>query len=407
MFDLLTSARRSLRQFNETVDPDAVSPIEAKAAIESLAEVEKLAAGAKLLLLRCLEPDAATVDWLGRTTGRTKRDAERDVEAAQQVKPSTDRALRDGELSAEQAREVASAADADPGAEQGLLDTARNASVSELQRKAKKTRGAATDDAEKERRARKERALSTGVDEETGKGWWHLSGPAAEVARMNAALEPFVQAEFDKARREGRHETRGAYAFDALKAALGLASTRRTGTTAETTDQGVRPPARILVRVDATAMKRGRTVAGETCEIDGLGPVPVAALRELLPDAAIELIVTNGENVWNITHLGRRANAHQQVVLDWLGGECSREGCGATRNLQVDHRIDWATIHITELMNLDWMCVREHRLKTHHGWALVPGKGKRRMVPPDDPDHPANTRRQLPPANSPPAADAA
>ena len=99
---------------------------------------------------------------------------------------------------------------------------------------------------------------------------------------------------------------------------------------------------------------------------------------------------------------------HQQVVLDWLGGECSREGCGATRNLQVDHRIDWASIHVTELMNLDWMCVRDHRLKTHHGWALVPGKGKRRMVPPDDPDHPANS----PPASANPrrrlaAADAA
>ncbi len=401
MFDLLTTARRSLRQFNETVDPASVSPIEAKAAIESLAELEKLTAGAKLRLLRALEPDAATVDWLGRTTGRTKRDAERDVEAAQQVKPATDQALRDGQLSAEQAREVASAADADPGAEQELLDTARNASVSELKRKAKKTRGAATDDAEKERRARKERELSTGIDEETGKGWWHVSGPAGDVARMNAVLEPFVQAEFDKARREGRHESRGAYAFDALKAALGLASTRRSGRAEP--DGPVGQPARILVRVDATAMKRGHTVAGETCEIDGLGPVPVAALRELLPDAAIELIVTNGENVWNITHLGRRANAHQQVVLDWLGGECSREGCGATRNLQVDHRIDWASIHITELMNLDWMCVREHRLKTHHGWALVPGKGKRRMVPPDDPDHPANS----PPAGARPAADAA
>ena len=97
------------------------------------------------------------MDWLGRTTGRTKRDAERDVETAQQVKPATDQALRDGELSAEQAREVASAADADPSAEQGLLDTARNASVSELKRKAKKTRAAATDDAEKQRRAHRER----------------------------------------------------------------------------------------------------------------------------------------------------------------------------------------------------------------------------------------------------------
>ncbi len=315
----------------------------------------------------------------------------------QQVKPSTDQALRDGELSAEQAREVASGADADPGREQELLDTARNASVSELKRKAKKTRAAATDDAEKERRAHKERDVASGTDVETGKGWLHVSGPNAVIARMLSMLEPFLQAEFDKARRSGRHERRGAYVFDALLAMLTLASARRTGKSAA---DSVRQPARILVRVDATALRRGRTMAGETCEIDGLGPVPVAALRELLPDAAIELIVTNGENVWNVTHLGRRANAHQQVVLDWLGCECSREGCGATRNLQIDHRVDWAKTLVTELGNLDPLCTPDHRLKTHHGWALVPGKGKRRMVAPDDPDHPANS----PPAASTEAA---
>ena len=36
----------------------------------------------------------------------------------------------------------------------------------------------------------------------------HLSGPAAAVAALNQFLEPFVQAEFDRARREGRHERR-------------------------------------------------------------------------------------------------------------------------------------------------------------------------------------------------------
>jgi hypothetical protein len=135
-------------------------------------------------------------------------------------------------------------------------------------------------------------------------------------------------------------------------------------------------------------MARGHTRAGETCEIDGLGPVPVAALRDLLPQAAIDLIVTNGVDVWNVTHLGRRATARQQVVLDWLGVECTRAGCGATRHLQVDHRVEWARVKVTELANLDWLCVPCHRRKTHQGWALVDGTGKRPMVPPDHPDHP-------------------
>ena len=95
--------------------------------------------------------------------------------------------------------------------------------------------------------------------------------------------------------------------------------------------------------------------------------------------------------MFNVTHFGRRANARQEVVLDWFGGECSRRGCTATRHLQVDHRIDWAKIKITELRNLDWLCVSCHRLKTHQGWGLVEGERKRRMVPPDDPAHPKNS----------------
>jgi 5-methylcytosine-specific restriction endonuclease McrA len=60
--------------------------------------------------------------------------------------------------------------------------------------------------------------------------------------------------------------------------------------------------------------------------------------------------------------------------------------------LQVDHRVEWARVKVTELANLDWLCVPCHRRKTHEGWALVEGAGKRPMVPPGDPDHP-HTRR--------------
>jgi hypothetical protein len=369
------------------VDPGSLTAIEARAAIESLARIEKLAAGGRLRLLKALEPDPTTVDWLAKETGQSKRDAERDVETATHAGASTDEALKEGELSADQAREVASATAADPTAEKELLETATTESLAELRRKAKKTRAAATDSAQKERKAHDERDLATGVDEETGKGWWHVSGPTAAVAKMSAFLEPFIQTEFDKGRRAGRHERRGAYAFDALLSALGVAANRQKG---NATESPVGPPAKLLVRVDATALRRGHSIAGETCEIDGLGPVPVASLRDLLPQAAIDLIVTNGENVFNVTNLARRSNAHQQTVLDWIGGQCSRKGCGATRHLQIDHRIDWATVKITELANLDWLCPRCHALKTHKGWKLVDGRGRRRMVPPDHPDHPAN-----------------
>ena len=398
MFAHLDTARHSLRRFNDEVDLDALSPAEAKHVVEDASAVEKAAAGLRLRALRRVEAGQGTVDWLAKETGQSKAEAARDVDAAAKVQPATDQALRDGELSADQAREVATAADADPSEEGALLDSARNESMAELRRKAKRVRAAATDDAEKERRAHAERDVSSQSDPETGKSTITVTGPGGKVAKMLAFLEPFVQAAFEKARKEGRREHRGTLMFDALLAALGLASNRLKGAAAD--EPNVGPPAKVLVRVDATALKRGHTVAGETCEIDGLGPVPLAALRELLPQAAVYAIVTDGRDVWIVTNLARGTNAHQQVVLEWLGLECTRQGCGATRNLQIDHRVDWAKIHVTELANLDWLCTPDHRRKTHHGWALVNGRGRRRMVPPDDPDHPANS----PPANAPPTA---
>ncbi|MCB9373128.1 MAG: hypothetical protein H6518_10150 [Microthrixaceae bacterium] len=109
---------------------------------------------------------------------------------------------------------------------------------------------------------------------------------------------------------------------------------------------------RLILRVDAAALRRGHTEAGERCDVAGLGPVPLADLRRFLPQAAIDVVITNGVDVFNVTHLGRRTTARQQTVLDLLNIGCTRLGCNATEHLQVDHRVDWAHIHVTELANL-------------------------------------------------------
>ncbi|HEX2699418.1 MAG TPA: hypothetical protein VHM89_04340 [Acidimicrobiales bacterium] len=45
---------------------------------------------------------------------------------------------------------------------------------------------------------------------------------------------------------------------------------------------------------------------------------------------------------------------------------------------------------MTLLEWLERMCTAHHDKKTYEGWALVAGKGKRDLVPPDDPRHPKN-----------------
>jgi hypothetical protein len=399
MFDDLRTVARLLRRICRRLDPSRFTAAQAAAAIDLLMVIERLAAGARLRLAKRIDESVAGAEgeggrarWLARHTGQDTKTAEKDLAASEQLDglDATDQALRDGELSPTQAHEVTSGATADPAAEATLLGTARQGSVPELRRQAKKVRAAATNTEDKARRAHERRDLASGVDEDEGEGWIHLRGPKAVIAAMLALLEPWIQAEFAKARREGRRERRGAYGFDAFGAALRFAAAARAGGTVRP-DHPVGAPATILARVDVTALRRGHTIAGETCEIDGLGPVSVEDLRQLLPQAGIDLIVTNGLDVFNVTHLGRRANSRQQVVLDWIGTECSRLGCSATRHLQVDHRIDWAKVKVTELANLDVYCPHDHALKTYEGWALVAGTGKRRMVPPDDPDHPAHS----------------
>ncbi|MBW8826688.1 MAG: hypothetical protein JF603_10130, partial [Acidobacteria bacterium] len=116
---------------------------------------------------------------------------------------------------------------------------------------------------------------------------------------------------------------------------------------------------------------RGYPIAGEVCEIAGIGPVPVEVVRRMAAsgDLFLTAVVTKGVDV-----------------------VCRREGCGHRDHLQIDHRVDWAHTKITALRWLDWLCPNDHQLKTNHGWALIDGAGKRPMVPPGHPDHPGTSR---------------
>ncbi len=160
-----------------------------------------------------------------------------------------------------------------------------------------------------------------------------------------------------------------------------------------------RSRAKIIVRVDLAALLRGRPLDGEVCELAGYGPVAVSAIRDLIDtaDPFLAAVVSMGERVVGVAHLGRRASAAQQTALEWLYPSCAVEGCGAVAFLENDHRVDWAMSHVTVFELLDRMCSHHHDLKTRDNWALVAGHGKRSFVPPGDRRHPRH-----PPANGPP-----
>jgi hypothetical protein len=238
-------------------------------------------------------------------------------------------------------------------------------------------------DAEARRQAiHDQRFLRAWTDAE---GAWNLrmrDNPEVGAAVM-AAIEGVRDRLFRQARAQGRPEPTEAYAADALVELVAGAGARA----------GSR--AKIIVRVDLPALLRAQVGPGEVCEIAGFGPVAVSAIRDLLDtgDPFLAAVVTTGQKVVGVAHLGRRANAHQQTALEWLYPTCAAEGCSSLAWLENDHRVDWAASHVTILDLLDRLCSHHHDLKTMDNWALVDGHGKRALVPPDDPRHPRRTER--------------
>jgi Domain of unknown function (DUF222) len=413
---------------------------------EAFDAIERHAAAAKTLLAARVEQsqawakagDRSAEEHLARKAGTSRGAARSRLATSKRLRrlPATEAALRRGELSQAQADTIADAAAVNPDAEQSLLDSARTTTLLELRERANRAKVAGDPDPEStHRRLHQARRLRRFTD---GEGGWNLQARGTPDAGgpFNAALDPVIDEIFRDARREGRHESRDAYAFDAL---MELARRARGETPSATParaerDAGVRPvttgdggaasPAqdaprprgprtapsfRALLRVDLAALVRGRADSDEMCEIAGVGAVPATVARGLLGDAVLQLVIARGVDVVNVTHLGRGPTAAQRIASLWTSPGCTNEQCSNTLAIQHDHRTPWAEVHETVLTNLDRLCNPCHDLKTHQGWALVPGKGCRPFVPPDDPRHPHHTgtaREAEPPPVTPDPPDA-
>jgi hypothetical protein len=254
--------------------------------------------------------------------------------------------------------------------------------VTELREECLRTKAGADPDPDATHaRIRENRRLKTYMDAE---GAWNLRarGTAEQGAAFEAKLEPLIDELFKQARADGRKEPRAAYAFDALT----MLGEREEPTTKKSARQ---PRYLGIVHVDLEALLRGWVEGDETCEIPGLGPIPVRVAREMLGDAILQLVITKGVDVMNVTHLGRGATAAQRIALLWSKPKCANAAC-SSRFVQIDHRDPWANTHHTVLDELDPLCPHDHDLKTNHGWSLVEGKGRRAFVGPKDPRHPRN-----------------
>jgi Domain of unknown function (DUF222) len=389
-------------------DPASILLTDAVAVYESLARIERLAAGAKLRMATRVEASKewrraghrSPAEWLARRSGTSTGAAHAELAASERLAslPGTDDAVRRGELSTTQTTAIADAATADPGAEDRLLRKAKQASVRDLRDECARVKAAADPDTEaRYERIHRERSLRTFTDHE---GAWnlHARGPADAGAKVMAALHPIIDKLFAQARTDGRHESRDAYAFDALVELAEQPAAPSNGTRIKYLG---------LMRVDLEALVRGEMVGDERCELTGFGPIPVRVARQMLGDSILKLLITRGQDVASVVHLGRGPSAAQKIALLWTQPTCSRLGCDQPwTHAEVDHRTPWAETHETVLEGLDRLCRHDHRLKTHHGWALVPGRGKRELVPPEHPLHPSRRPPDSPGPPGPSTTDA-
>ncbi|HKA83854.1 MAG TPA: DUF222 domain-containing protein [Acidimicrobiales bacterium] len=406
-------ALAALRDLVGRVVPEAVPLPEAPAMWQAFDGIERLAASAKTLLAGRVDEssvwqragDRSAPEYLARKSGSSLGAARTSLETSKRVRtlPQTRSAMQRGELSRAQADEIAGAASANPGAERSLLASVPGSSLTELRERCARTRAAADPDRDAtQRRIHRERRLRRWTDAE---GAWNLSarGTPDAGSRFNAVLNPIIDELFQAARSAGRRETREAYAFDALielarrsgregaaPGPRGAPDTSRAEGSGSQPARASNPTHLALLRIDLEALVRGRVKGDEVCEVAGVGPVPVSTARDLLGDSIVKLVITNGVDVANVTHLGRGPTAAQRVALLWTSAGCVVEGCSSTIGIETDHRVPWADDRVTELANLDRLCSHHHDLKTRQGWALAPGTGKRPMVPPGDPRHAAN-----------------
>lgn len=350
----LGSALSTLRHAVADLEPRLLTGDDALEALRVLAEIERIAAACRLDVARRVDDanvwrstgDRSAAHLVARETGTAVGTAAAALDTARRLDrlPDTKQAFAAGLLSEAQAREVASAAET-PEQEARLLQAAATQSLTGLRTEAQVVRAANHPERLAGLRAR--RSCRTWTDQE---GFFRLDARLApdDGARVRAVLDAHRAKLFSAAHAAGEREAFDAYTADALVAAVASGGDVR---------------AELVVRCDLAPLRAGHVHDGEVCEIPGVGPVPLQAAIDVLGTAFLKLVITDGVDVRNVVHLGRRATAVQRTaLLERDGYRCAR--CGNAAATEIDHIEGWAVTHATELDDLQLLCRFDHSRKS-------------------------------------------
>jgi hypothetical protein len=289
----------------------------------------------------------------------------------------TAEAFAKGKLSPAQAAEIGHAASEVPDAEDELLLKVRDERFAPFKDRCRRIAASARDPLEQAKRIRANRSCRTWTDAE---GAWNLSarGTPADGGRIMAALGAEADTVFKAARARGDRDPLDAYRFDALRNLV-----TQEGGSATTSG----PTAHVHVNVDAEALLSVKGMPGATCEIPGLGAIPVEDARAMLGDALLTVIIKKGVDVTTVAHHGRTIPTAIRRAVEARDPQCVVDGCTARDQLDLHHIIPWVDQPVTTVDGVVRICHWEHYLVTHCGYTLEPlGDGAYRLVSPDEPE---------------------
>ena len=125
----------------------------------------------------------------------------------------------------------------------------------------------------------------------------------------------------------------------------------------------------LVVLVDGIALKRGYAAPGETCEIPGIGPIPVAWIDTLLPHVHTEMLIHDSVDIRAYATNTRHRTRPVELAVRVRDRDCTVPRCHRDPT-EFDHRVPFADTHDTSVANGNRVCTSDHRDKTHHGSTL-------------------------------------
>jgi uncharacterized protein DUF222 len=392
--DPLGEVLAAVRSLVAGFDVDGLAAPEAAQVVERCAEAERLLAALRVLAATTLENKAlwrregfrSVAHWMAAKTGTAVGPAIGSLEMAGLLAelPVVAEAFRSGRLSEAQAREITQVATDVPDAQEQLVEAAGKLTLRELREECLRVEAAAiVDEDDRHRQVHRRRNIRGWVDRHNV-GRLSATMTPDELARVMKEIDRRCGDIVEGAIRGRWFESWEAHRVDAL-----VEMSLPDG------DNPAGPATMVHVLVDYEALMRGHTMAGERCEIPGIGPIPVTLARQMSEDCILKVLLTKGVDVAAVAHGGYTIPAHLRTALDVRDPKCIVPGCDACRRLQKDHRNAFGRTQVTKLEDLAHLCPFHHYLKTFCGYTYRGGPGTWEWIPPENRDEDLSELRKI------------